>query len=212
MVLVQKLKPRWLRVLTHIAALLPLAALLWDYAQDQLTVDPIREITLRTGRYALTLLVLSLACTPVRIIFGFKQATRLRRPLGLYAFLYASLHALTFIGLDYGFDFSLIAQAVLEKRFVQVGLLAFLTLLPLAMTSTRGWIKRLGKNWRRLHRIIYLAALLAVVHFVWVAKAGARSRPLLYGAVVALLLVIRLPGIRSAVEDFRGRLGGSNGR
>ena len=206
MVLVRKLKSRWLQLLTHGAALLPLAVLVWDYAQGQLTFDPIREITLRTGRYALTLLTLSLACTPLNIVFEFKQALRLRRPLGLYAFLYASLHGLTFVGLDYGFDLRLIARTVIEKRFVQVGLAAFLILLPLAVTSTGGWVKRLGKNWKRLHRLVYLAALFAVVHFVWVVKAGV-SRPLVYGVVVVALLAIRIPTVRNAVGGFRRRLG-----
>jgi sulfoxide reductase heme-binding subunit YedZ len=160
-----------------------------------LTANPIREITLRTGRVALVLLLLSLACTPVYILFRFKPALKLRRPLGLYAFLYAGLHLLTFVGLDYRFDFSLIVPEILEKRFVQVGMLAFLLLLPLAITSTRGWIKRLGKNWKRLHRLVYLAAVAVVIHFVWVAKGDIR-RPLRYGAVLALLLLIRVPPIR----------------
>jgi sulfoxide reductase heme-binding subunit YedZ len=207
MVLAERLKPRWLQIVAHIGALLPLALLVWGYAQDQLTADPIREITLRTGRYALTLLILSLACTPVHIVFGFKQVLRVRRALGLYAFLYASLHLLTFVGLDYGFDLALVGRAILEKRFVQVGFLTFLILLPLAITSTRGWMKRLGKNWKRLHRLVYLAALLDVVHFVWVVKAG-NPRPLPYGVVLALLLVVRIPGVRSFVSSLRGRLSG----
>jgi len=206
-VLVRKLSSRWLQLLTHVAALLPLALLAWDYAQNQLTVDPIREITLRTGRYALTLLILSLSCTPIHTVFGFKRVLRIRRSLGLYAFLYASLHLLTFVGLDYGFDLRLIGRAILEKRFLQVGFLAFLILLPLAATSTRGWMRRMGKRWKRLHRLVYLAALLAVLHFVLLVKAGV-SRPLFYGAAVALLLVARIPGVRDALSDLRRRLRG----
>ena len=207
----EKLKGHWLQILTHVAALLPLAVLIWDYTQDQLTFDPIREITLRTGRYALTLLVLSLACTPANVLFGLKQVLRLRRPLGLYAFLYTSLHLLTFVGLDYAFDARLIAQVVIEKPFVQVGLAAFLILLPLAVTSTRGWAKRLGKSWKRLHRLVYLAALLAVVHFVWVVKAGV-SRPVVYAAVVVVLLIIRIPWVRAFLGGLRGRLSRRNGQ
>ncbi|MBU0702807.1 MAG: sulfoxide reductase heme-binding subunit YedZ [Chloroflexi bacterium] len=210
MVLAQRLKRHWLQILTHVASLLPLTVLAWDYAWNRLSVDPIREITLRTGRYALTLLLLSLACTPLHVLFGFKQVMRVRRPLGLYAFLYAGLHMLTFVGLDYGFDLPLVAQAILERRFVQVGLLAFLILLPLAITSTRGWVRQLGRNWKRLHRLVYLAALLAVVHFVWVVKAG-NPRPLPYGVALALLLVVRVPGVRAAVGNFRARLGRRNG-
>jgi hypothetical protein len=131
MVLIRERRWRWLLVLTHILALAPLALLAWDYTQDRLTANPIREITLRTGRYALILLILSLACTPIDILTGFKPVLRLRRPLGLYAFLYASLHLLTFAGLDYSFDLGLIAGEVTEKSFVQVGLLAFLVLLSL---------------------------------------------------------------------------------
>ena len=205
------LKARWPQVLTHLAALTPLALLVWDYAQHQLTANPIREVTLRTGRAALVLLVLSLASTPAYILFGLKEAIKLRRPLGLYAFLYAGLHGLTFVGLDFGFDLDLILEEILQRRFVQVGMLAFLLLLPLAITSTRGWMRRLGKRWKRLHRLVYLAALSAVVHFVWLAKGDIRE-PLLYGAVVALLLVVRIPPVRDALRSLRGRVNCRHGR
>ena len=201
----QKLKAHWLQILTHVGALLPLAILAWDYAQNQLTANPIREITIRTGRSAIVLLLLSLACTPIYTLFGFAPVLRLRRPLGLYAFLYAGLHGLTFVGLDYGFDLVLIGQELLQKRFVQVGALAFLILVPLAITSTRGWVARLGKNWKRLHRLVYLAALLAGVHFLWAVKANVRV-PLLYGAVLAVLLVARIPAVQNAVRGWRGGL------
>ena len=198
----KELGVRWLHILAHIAALLPLVLLAWGHAWGQLTANPIREIIRRTGRYALILLVSSLACTPIYVLFRFRPALRLRRPLGLYAFAYASLHMLTFVGPDYGFDLVLIAKEILEKRFVQVGLLAFLILLTLAVTSTRGWAKRLGRNWKRLHRVVYLAALLVVVHFVWAVKADIRV-PLLYGVVVVLLLTIRIPRVRNVVTDRR---------
>jgi sulfoxide reductase heme-binding subunit YedZ len=201
------LKARWLQVLTHAAALAPLALLAWDYAQDDLTANPIREVTLRTGKAALVLLVLSLACTPARTLFGFKQAIKLRRPLGLYAFMYAGLHGLTFVGLDFGFDIGLILEEIGQRRFVQAGMVTFLLLLPLAVTSTRGWMRRLGKNWRRLHRLVYLAALAAVVHFVWLTKGDIRE-PLLYGAAVALLLVARIPAVRDRVRGLRARVSG----
>jgi len=201
----QKLKAHWLQILTHVGALLPLAILAWDYAQNQLTANPIREITIRTGRSAIVLLLLSLACTPIYSLSGFQPVRRLRRPLGLYAFLYAGLHGLTFVGLDYGFDLALIGQELLQKRFVQVGVLAFLILVPLAITSTRGWVARLGKNWKRLHRLVYLAALLAGVHFLWAVKANVRV-PLLYGAALAVLLIVRIPAVQNAVRGWRGGL------
>lgn len=204
MVLAQRLQSSWLRIATHVAALTPLVILVWDSAQDRLTADPIREVTLRTGRYALTLLTLSLACTPVygllrrigtkRLQGIRRQVMQVRRPLGLYAFLYAGLHLLTFVGLDYGFALGLVVEEIRGKRFIQIGLAAFLSLVPLAITSTLGWRKRLGTRWKRLHRLVYLSALFAVLHFVWLVKADLR-RPLTYGAVVVLLLVARVPWI-----------------
>ncbi len=200
----RKLKTHWLQVLTHVAALLPLAWLLWAYWQGLFMIDPVREITTRTGKIALILLILSLACTPAHTIFGFRQALRLRRPLGLYACMYAGLHFLIFVGLDYGFDLDLIALDILDQRYVLVGFAAGLLLLPLAITSTRGWQKRLGKNWRRLHRLVYLAAILAIVHFAWLVKDI--REPLPYGAVLALLLIARIPGVRRAASSVRYKL------
>lgn len=200
----RKLKGHWLQILTHVAALLPLALLLWDYWRGRFVIDPVQEITTRTGKTALILLIMSLACTPINIMFGFKQVMRVRRALGLYAFMYASLHFLTFVGLDYGFDFDLIAQDILDQRYVLVGFAAGLLLLPLAITSTQGWQKRLGKNWKRLHQLVYLAGILAIVHFTWLVKDI--REPLRYGAVVALLLIARIPSIRKAVSNARYRL------
>jgi methionine sulfoxide reductase heme-binding subunit len=187
------------QLLVHIGSLVPLALLLWDFLTDNLTVNPIQDITFRTGKAALVLLVLSLACTPLNTVFGFREALKVRRPLGLYAFMYVCLHFLTFIGLDYGFDLGLIREAIFEKRFALIGFAAFLTLLPLALTSTKAWQKRLGKTWRSLHRWVYLAAILAVVHYVWVVKADIRE-PLVYGAIVVLLLILRIPIVRRVVS------------
>ena len=200
----RKLKARWLQILTHVGALLPLAWLLWETWQGQFIVDPVKEITTRTGKTALILLILSLACTPLNTIFGFKQALRVRRPLGLYAFVYAGLHFLTFLGLDYGFDLDLIRQDILDQRYVWVGLATGLLLLPLAITSTTGWQKRLGKNWKRLHRLVYLASILDIVHFVWLTKDI--REPLRYGGVVALLLIVRIPAIKRAISNARYQL------
>ena len=189
-----KLKVPGLQVLVHIGALLPLAWLAWQFSQNQLTANPIREIQLRTGKYALNLLVLTLTCTPVYNIFSFKPALQLRRTLGLYAFMYAGLHLLNFIGLDYGFDFALIKEGIADKPFALVGLAAFLILLPLAITSTKGWVKRLGNNWPRLHRLLYVVGILAVVHFIWLTKSKADLLvPLVYAAVITLLLIVRIP-------------------
>ena len=200
-----RLRSNWLLVLTHIGALLPLVLLIWDFSQHQLSVNPIQEVTLWTGKSALVLLVLSLACTPLNTIFRFRPALRARRWLGLYAFMYVALHLLIFVGLDYGFDLDLLREAIFEKRYALVGFAAFLILLPLAVTSTKGWMKRLGRQWKRLHRAVYLAALLAVVHFVWLVKSDIRE-PLVYGAVVVVLLALRISAIRKAASRARGWL------
>lgn len=204
------LKRAGLPILAHAGALTPLALLIWNFFHDQLTANPIQYITFRTGKTALVLLVLALACTPLNVLFGLKQAVALRKPFGLYAFLYAALHFLTFVGLDYQFDPELLKEAIFKKRYALVGFAAFLALLPLAVTSTRGWMRRLGKNWKRLHRLVYLAALLAVVHFVWLVKSDVRE-PLAYGAGVIVLLALRLKPVRRASAKLREKLVGKQG-
>jgi sulfoxide reductase heme-binding subunit YedZ len=204
MVLLEKFKAHWLQILTHAGALWPLAQLVWDHWQNSFIVDPVRETMTRTGHAALGLLLLSLACTPIHTLFGFKQVLRVRRALGLYAFMYAGWHFLTFIGLDYRFDFELIVPAIFDQRFVLVGFVAFLLLLPLAVTSTRSWQKRLGKNWKRLHRLVYLAGVLVVLHYLWLVKDI--NKPVRYGAVLGLLLMLRIPPIRKAAKKIRRTL------
>lgn len=191
---------RWLRPAAHLGALLPLAVLLVQAASNDLTANPIQFITLRTGKTALVLLILSLAVTPATILFRWYPIKPLRRIFGLYAFMYAALHFLIFVGLDYTFDPLLLREAIFEKRYALVGFAAFLLLIPLAVTSTRGWIKRLGRRWVQLHRLVYLAALLVIVHYVWLVKSDLRA-PLAFGAVVALLLIIRLPAVRNHLRN-----------
>lgn len=186
----------------HIGALLPLMLLLFDWTRDNLTFNPIQALELRTGKYALVLLILALACTPLNTVFGFRQALKVRRALGLYAFFYASIHFLIFIGLDYQFDLALLQEAIFEKKYALVGFTAGLILLSLAITSTRGWMKRLGKTWTRLHKFVYLAGILVIVHYVWLVKSDIRT-PLLYGALVLVLLILRIPYIRRSVSRLR---------
>jgi len=200
----RKLQANWLRIAVHIGSLLPLAVLIWDAVHNQLTVNPIQAATLRTGKTALVLLVLSLAGTPINTLLGWRQVLQVRRALGVYAFLYAALHFGIFVGLDYGFDWGLLQEAVLEKRYALVGFAAGLILLPLALTSTRGWMKRLGKRWKLLHRWVYLAALLAIAHYVWLVKSDVRQ-PLAFGVAVWVLLALRLPAIRQWVSRLRNR-------
>lgn len=191
--------------LVHPLALLPLVILLWDVFYGPGLVNPIQEATLRTGLTALVLLLLSLACTPLNLLMGWKWVMRLRRPLGLYAFVYVCLHLLIFVWIDYGLDWNLMLADVAEKRYVLVGLAAFLLLVPLAITSTKSWQRRLGKAWKSLHRLVYLAAGLAVVHFIWLVKADIRL-PLAYAATLAVLLVIRLPIVKKHVAGWHERL------
>lgn len=204
MVLKRRFNVHWLQIVVYLGSLAPLAWLIWAYTQDLFLVDPVREITTLTGKAAITLLLLSLACTPFITLTGYKPVARVRRALGLYSFLYAGLHFLTFIGLDYGFDVEFIQQAILEQRYVLAGTAAGLILLALALTSTKGWQKRLRKNWKRLHRLVYLAGVLAVAHVVWLSKDF--SEPLRYVLILALLLTLRLPPLRRAVSSARQRV------
>jgi sulfoxide reductase heme-binding subunit YedZ len=176
--------------------------LLWDWSQGNLTANPIQAATLRTGRFAIILLILSLSITPLNFLFRLRQLIPLRKWLGLYSAFYVGVHFLIFVGIDYGFDFSFILADLVAKRYVIVGFLAGMILLPLTLTSTRGWQRRLKKNWKRLHRFVYLAGILAATHYIWLVKSDIRT-PLLYAGVVVLLLILRIPVIRRKVSGLR---------
>ncbi|HMQ32000.1 MAG TPA: ferric reductase-like transmembrane domain-containing protein [Chloroflexaceae bacterium] len=191
------------RAVVHIGALLPLALMGFDALAGRLSVNPIQELTQRTGMAALVLLLLCLACTPANRLLGWRWAASLRKPLGLYSFLYVCLHLLIFVAVDYGLDPGLIGQAIAEKRYVLAGLAAFLLLLPLALTSTKGAQRRLGRWWRRLHRLIYPAAALAVLHFLWLSKTW--REPLVYGLILLALLAARFLRSRRAPARMTGR-------
>jgi sulfoxide reductase heme-binding subunit YedZ len=195
---------RLLRLVTHVGALLPLALLLWDFWRGGFGPDPIREITLRTGKPALILLILSLACTPLNIWFGWSSVLKVRRALGLYSFLYVVLHLGVFVYLDYGLDPQLLYNAIFEKWYALVGFVAFLLMLPLALTSTRWAMRRLGKKWKQLHRLAYVAGVLAVVHFLWLVK-NAYTEPIIFGVILALLLLSRVPPVRRRLATWRRR-------
>jgi sulfoxide reductase heme-binding subunit YedZ len=207
-----------LQIFTHAAAWVPLLLLVWDAYRGNLSVNPYQAATQRTGDFALILLLLSLACTPVNTLFRLPQVLRLRRPLGLYAFMYAAVHLFIFTGLDYGFNWDLLVKDLSDKRYIFVGLAAFLILIPLAVTSRNWWKVRLGKNWKRLHRLVYLAAGLVVLHFAWVIKGdvaqlqGDVLRPLLAGGVLALLLVARIPPVRKRLSGAGQHLLPGRGR
>ncbi len=194
-----------LRIATHIGALLPLVLLFWDWWNWRL-VDPIREATLRTGKPAIILLMLSLAITPLDIIFGLKRLLPLRRTVGLYAFFYVCLHFILFVGVDYRLNPTLIRDGLLEKRFALAGLAAFILLIPLAATSNQWAMRKLRKNWKRLHQIVYAIGVLAVVHYFWLVKTGAYAQPILFTAILAVLLLVRVKPIRQRIVRYRQSL------
>jgi len=197
------LTKHWFWIFVNIAALTPLLLLIWNFWTDNMGADPVAYITKKTGQSAIILLGLSLACTPINTMFGFRPALTVRKSLGLYAFLYAALHLLNFVGLDYGFNLSYIwADALLTKRYMIVGLSAFLILLPLAITSTKGWMKSLGRNWKRLHKLAYAAGVLAVLHYLWLVKLDL-TWPLIYGSILTLLFVLRVPRVRKFAGSFQ---------
>ena len=198
-----------LQIIMHIYAWSALIHLLVDYFLGNLSVNPIQDLEQRTGRAAVTLLVMSLMCTPLNTLFGWKELLKRRRALGLYTFLYASIHVLIFLYLDYGLSWSLIIQSIVEKPYIIFGTITFLLLTPLAITSFNIWQRRLKKNWKRLHQTVYMIAPLAVLHFAMSKKGdiftlqGDVVRPLIYGLIVLILLVLRIPRIRKFFASLR---------
>jgi sulfoxide reductase heme-binding subunit YedZ len=207
----KKLRYTPLQIIMHIYAWSALARLLFDYFTGNLSINPIQDLEQRTGRAAITLLVLSLMCTPLNTLFGWKELLKRRRALGLYAFMYVSIHVLIFLDLDYGLAWSLIIQSVVEKPYIIFGLITFLLLTPLAITSFDIWKKRLKKNWKRLHRTVYLIAPLAVLHFALSKKGdifklqGDIVKPLVYGLIVLILLILRIPRVRKFFASLRSQ-------
>lgn len=181
------------KALLHAAALAPLALLasqvweVWQTGNDALGADPVAEIEHRLGLWALRLLMATLAITPLRQLSGQAVLVRFRRMLGLYAFFYACLHFSAYLVLDLRGYWTLIFEEIAKRPYITVGFSAWLLLLPLAVTSTKGWIKRLGRNWARLHKLVYAAGVLAVLHFWWLVKSDIRE-PALYAGILALLL------------------------
>ncbi len=184
---------RWLAWAAVFAACsLPLALIGIDPLGGRLGANPIALILNRLGYWALFFLLLSLAPTPLKILFGWSWPVRVRRTVGLFAFFYASLHLGTYVGVDQFFDLPAIAADIVKRKFITIGLLAFLLLVPLAITSTDRWVRRLGfVRWKRLHRVSYLAAVCGVIHFVWRVKADLRQ-PLMFAVILAGLFAVRL--------------------
>jgi sulfoxide reductase heme-binding subunit YedZ len=186
------LNSKWSKPVVFLLCLLPLAALGWRALHGELTANPIEFITHATGDWTLRFLIITLGVTPLRKILHLPELIRFRRMLGLFAFFYACLHFTTYIWLDKFFDLSEMWKDIAKRKYITVGFSAFLLLIPLAITSTAGWIRRLGgKRWQLLHRLIYVSATLGVIHYYWLVKSAV-IRPLTYGAIVAILLLWRL--------------------
>lgn len=179
-----------IKALLFVLCLLPLAASLWQALSGQ-AVNPVETLTRDSGSWALNLLLAGLAISPLRRLGAPGWLLRLRRMLGLYAFFYASVHLLIYLWLDQLFDWGAIGHDIIKRPFITVGMAAFALLLPLAITSTDGWLRRLKRRWGQLHRLVYPLAVLAVIHYLWLVKRDL-TEPLLYAAVLALLLGLRL--------------------
>jgi sulfoxide reductase heme-binding subunit YedZ len=198
------LRANWHRVLAHTIGLIPLVWLAVDFVtlEDSYTFN--RTVMLRTGAAAMLLLMASFACTPLSRLFNWQRAVQVRRALGLYGFSYAVLHVWNYAVWESGWDWELIARDLEERRAMAVGLVALLALIPLAATSTRGWQRRLGKRWRQLHRLVYLAVPLAVWHYLWLER-DIITVPVIYAVVVGALLVMRIPVVRQTLRRIIAR-------
>ena len=195
------LSNRWTKVVVFALCLVPVLLLGWrllmfwragfsGYDPD-LTADPIAYITHYTGDWTIRLLLITLAVTPLRKLFGLPKLARYRRMLGLFAFFYGSLHFMTWLWLDKFFDPHEMVKDIIKRRFITAGMTGFALMIPLAVTSTAGWVRRLGfERWQRIHRLIYFSALAGVIHYYWLVKSDVRL-PLLYGGILAVLMAYR---------------------
>ena len=192
------LSSRWTKLAAFLLCLTPLASLAWRGLHQGLGANPIEYITHATGDWTLRFLVITLSVTPVRKLLNLPQLIRFRRMLGLFAFFYGCLHFTTYIWLDKFFDSSEMIKDVIKRPFITAGFVGFALMIPLAITSTAGWIRRLGgKFWQRLHRLIYASAAAGVIHYYWLVKSDVR-KPVMYAAIVMLLL-----GYRAATWLYR---------
>ena len=183
---------KWTKLPVFLLSLVPLGFLIWRALTGNLGANPVEFIQHSTGDWTLRFLVITLSITPFRKLLYLPDLIRFRRMIGLFAFFYACLHFLTYLGPDQSFDLAAMWKDVYKRPFITVGFAAFVLLIPLALTSTRGWIRRLGgRRWQMLHRLIYVSAICGVIHYYWLVKSAV-LRPLSYGAIVALLLFWRV--------------------
>ena len=194
---------RWTKVVLFLLCLEPVLELAWRAYRSELTLNPIEYITHDTGDWTIRFLLFTLTITPLRLLTNQPQLTRFRRMLGLFAFFYGSLHFMTWLGLDKFFDLKEMWADVVKRRFITAGMTGYALMIPLAVTSTAGWVRRLGfKRWQLLHRLIYFSALAGVIHYYWLVKSDVRL-PLMYAGIWAVLMVFRLARLRKPAP--RGR-------
>jgi methionine sulfoxide reductase heme-binding subunit len=201
----QWLRANWHHVIVHLAGLIPLALLGVTVAFD-LVRNPLRLTMLRSGMIGMVFLVAALACTPISRLLKWPKPIQARRWIGLYGFLYIAVHLGTYAVWENNLDLELLLRDLSERNAMAIGLIAFALLIPLAVTSTNGWQRRLGKRWKQLHRLVYVAVPLAALHFYWLDR-DFKETPLVFAVLVALLLALRLPGLRrlSLVGTRRAR-------
>ncbi len=198
-----------LQILVHLAGWFPLAQMIYLFYSGGLTANPIQDLEQRSGINAITFLLYSLACTPLASIAGWREMTQRRKALGNYGFLYATVHFLMFFVVDYGLDLMAIWNDVGTKWYIILGFTAFLMLLPLAFTSFNYWQKRLGKAWKKLHKLVYFISPLVIIHFALASKAdfttlqGNVLQPVLYGGAAVLLLILRIPPLKNRLIQIR---------
>ena len=192
----------WRNILVHVIASLPLALTAYEYVTGTLPIVLDRHLVIRFGAVGLAFLVASFTITPISILTGKTNLKPIRRPLGVYGFCYIALHLLAYAWLSNYFEWDLIVRDIGERRAMSVGLLAFALLIPLALTSTNGWQKRLGRRWKILHRLVYFAVPLSILHYLWLER-DIKDWVLVYAVVVAVLFVVRLPIVRGALARRR---------
>ena len=196
--------PAWRNILVHVLASLPLLLTAYEYFTGTLPIVLDRHLVIRFGAAGLAFLIASFSVTPISILTGKTNLKPIRRPLGVYGFCYLALHLLAYAWLSNYFEWDLILRDIGERRAMSVGLLAFALLIPLALTSTNGWQKRLGRRWKILHRLVYFAVPLSILHYLWLER-DIKDWVLVYTVLVAGLLMIRLPALRQMISRRRQR-------
>lgn len=183
----------WEKAAVFVVALLPASWLAWAFFHDGLGANPIRELEIQTGLWTLRFLAITLAVTPARRLTGWNGIAKFRRMLGLFTFFYATVHLLSWSVLDWFFAWGDMWQEIVKHKYILVGMTTWLIMVPLAVTSTKGWIRRLGKRWTKLHRLVYVAAITGTIHYLWAVKKDTFF-PAVYFGLFAVLLAYRLKG------------------